>query len=239
MLSLYIHIPFCDQKCKYCSFFVLPEDGVGDVERTKQKYFTALLAEIDHQVNLYPQETIRTIHIGGGTPFNLGTERLHALIDHIDAKRGLDDLEVLTIELNPNPLDEVMDFVRHTNKKYQKLFRLRYSFGIQSFDDEVLEMTGRQYHFNNLPGFFRELQSIKMPNNAYNFDFIAFGKLKNSSLEKEGRGDLWSPQKLSFFHDRVASRMADSFSLYTLELFPGSHRYYDQYKAAQQAQKQR
>jgi coproporphyrinogen III oxidase-like Fe-S oxidoreductase len=47
----------------------------------------------------------------------------------------------LSIELNPYPEAEVLDFVKTLNKKYPKISRLRYSFGIQSFDDDVLKTT--------------------------------------------------------------------------------------------------
>jgi len=50
-------------------------------------------------------------------------------------------LAELSIELNPYPEAEVLNFVQVLNKKYDKVSRVRYSFGIQSFDDEVLKMT--------------------------------------------------------------------------------------------------
>jgi coproporphyrinogen III oxidase-like Fe-S oxidoreductase len=50
-------------------------------------------------------------------------------------------LAELSIELNPYPEEEVLNFVKILNKKYNKISRLRYSFGIQSFDDEILRMT--------------------------------------------------------------------------------------------------
>ncbi|GHV23503.1 hypothetical protein FACS189428_7080 [Clostridia bacterium] len=64
--------------------------------------------------------------------------------------------------------------------------------------------------------FLRALQPLKQDNNVFNFDFIAFGKFNQS---KKGNSQLWSPSALEFFSDFVNSKFADSFSLYTLELF--------------------
>jgi len=67
--------------------------------------------------------------------------RIIDIIEYIRTKFDFEDLAELSIELNPYPEAEVLNFVQVLNKKYDKVSRLRYSFGIQSFDDEVLKMT--------------------------------------------------------------------------------------------------
>jgi len=64
--------------------------------------------------------------------------------------------------------------------------------------------------------FLRNLQPLKQDNSVYNFDFIAFGKFHTS---KKGNIQLRNQSALAFFYDFVNSGFADSFSLYTLELF--------------------
>jgi hypothetical protein len=64
--------------------------------------------------------------------------------------------------------------------------------------------------------FLRNLQPLKQDNTVFNFDFIAFGKWNQS---KKGNPYLRTPSALEFFTNFVESRFADSFSLYTLELF--------------------
>jgi len=56
-------------------------------------------------------------------------------------KFDLENLAELSIELNPYPEAEVLKFIQVVNKKYEQVSRVRYSFGIQSFDDEVLKVT--------------------------------------------------------------------------------------------------
>ena len=135
MISLYIHIPFCEKKCKYCNFFTV---NFLD-ENFLEKYYNALLKQIDFWSTILVDKQIKTIYIWWGTPLVLCKQRLKNLIDYISSKFDLKYLEELTIELNPNPYEEVLNFIRYFNKKFFKFFRLRYSFGIQTFNDEILQ----------------------------------------------------------------------------------------------------
>ncbi len=234
MLSLYLHLPFCAKKCNYCSFFVMPEEEIreqdnpghdkeGSLERMKDAYLESLLKENATWKERFPQEEVRTIYIWWGTPFELGRNRLLKLIDTLLETWGSEMLEELTIEMNPDPMDEVVEFIKECGIRYPKLYRLRRSIGVQSFDDEILEASKRWYRYEQLPDFFRNLVNVKKPHVDYNFDFIAFGKFNK---DKHGKNLLWSQEKLNFFKKLIDSHAADGFSVYTLELFPGSARYY-------------
>ena len=131
-------------------------------------------------------------------------------------------MEEITIELNPDPFEETLAFVEEISKRYSQAPRIRFSFGLQTFDDEILEMSGRKYNYNQLKGYLRSLQKIKSAHICYNFDFISFWTLSEEA-KQGGRG--WNESKLEFFEDFVMSQMADSFSLYMLELFPWSKRH--------------
>ena len=219
--SIYIHIPFCDQKCDYCSFFVVAGPQSVDREALMDQYVASLLKEIDRYRERYEGLTIPTLYFGGGTPALLGYGRLCQIIDHIVATCDTSSLEELSIELNPNPFDEVLDLVQQLGRKYTMMYRLRFSFGIQTLDDELLKLSGRQYFFNNLRWFLRSLQKIKQHNMVYNFDMIAFGKEENLTDPMRVRDEV----RWSFFSGWIASQMADSFSVYTLELQAGSKRH--------------
>lgn len=211
------------------------------VEMIKQKYLEQLLAENRSRYQQLSDQQIKTIYIWWGTPFQLWKERLFTLIDNLLETRDTEFLEELSIELNPDPMDEVLDFIREAEKRYKKLFKLRFSIGIQTFDDKILALSWRDYYFNNLIWFFRELQQIKQPNMDYNFDFIVFGwwnqmKEKNTEessikvwwmyqVEKNEKFVLWDKVRREFFEKLVKSHVADGYSIYTLELFPGSERY--------------
>lgn len=99
-------------------------------------------------------------------------EIINAVGEHFD----LTYLEELSMELNPNPYDEIIDLVQTLNTTYKDFPRIRYSFGIQSFDDNVLHLSSRQYSFAGLQKFLRDIRHSKDSRNVINLDFIAFGK---------------------------------------------------------------
>ncbi len=232
MLSLYIHIPFCRHKCTYCSFFVLPEEQVeeGNLEGLKDEYLQALIKEMRALHEQYGHEQIRTIYIWGGTPYQLWQERLLTLIDTLLEVWDCEFLEELTVEINPDPFDGVLGLIKEASVRYKNLYKLRWSLGIQTFDDEILKASKRNYWFNNLINFFREMQQLKQPNVSYNADFIAFWKFTDWGLRTK--------EKREFFTKLVDSQMFDGFSLYTLELFPWSDWYNDAHQTAKAIQQQ-
>lgn len=138
------------------------------------------------------------------------------LIDHIGQVWKLDYLEELSIEINPDPVDDMLELIQTISRYYKNFPRVRFSVGIQSFDNEVLEESGRQYNFQACVDFLRKLTKVRMDHNIFNFDFIAFGKFNTT---RKGDIQLRDPAKLEFFQRFVESGFADSFSLYTLELF--------------------
>ncbi|HMT01208.1 MAG TPA: radical SAM protein [Candidatus Absconditabacterales bacterium] len=218
MLSLYIHVPFCDKKCSYCSFFVVPEGSDG-LKNLIGQYTISLEKEIKWRSNLVSGKKIKTLYFGGGTPGKLGIEKLKKIIHLVLTSFDCSEIEELGIELNPNPFDETFFITEQLYETFhKKIPSIRISYGIQSFDDEILKESGRTYNFTGLLGFFQQLQHLKKPGLKYNFDFIAFGK--NGAKVRDY-------QKISFFKDLVEKKLADSFSLYTLELFEGSQRYHE------------
>lgn len=218
MLSLYIHIPFCAQKCAYCSFacfFVNPQIK----ESLIGQYLQTLEQEIRHYAAIVGKQKIKSIYFGGGTPNILTPEQLFSITDVIDELFDTSDVVELSIELNPYPKDEVYDLIRKFHDHYKKHPRLRFSFGIQTFDNLILEDVGRPVSFAGLVDFLRWLRGLKQENTLFNFDFIAFGKFNKT---RKWDLQLRDPLKLEFFEQFVQSQFADSFSLYTMELFAGS-----------------
>lgn len=126
--GLYIHIPFCKQKCKYCDFI-----SYTDKEDIFDEYINRLRIEASE----YKGAEIDTIFIGGGTPSLLSCEQFTALTEMIKTTFILSDDCEFTIEANPKTLD--------TNKlKTLKSCGVnRISLGVQSFCDEELKAIGR------------------------------------------------------------------------------------------------
>ncbi len=121
---VYIHIPFCQKKCKYCSFCSF------ELLKYKNNYIEALIKEIKH---FYKQQKLKTLYFGGGTPSLLDISDLKQILDEFNFNS---DTET-TIEVNPN---------RVNLKKLKELKHLgfnRFSLGVQSFDDNILKIIGR------------------------------------------------------------------------------------------------
>ena len=134
-MQIYIHIPFCLSKCKYCAFnsIVANYDLIED-------YIKALCSEIGRtRLN----QEISTIYIGGGTPSILTIEQFNKIFDVLNRVFNLDRCNEITIEANPG-----------TNLTYSYLNELqriginRLSLGVQSFDDETLKIIGRVHNSN-------------------------------------------------------------------------------------------
>ncbi len=132
MHGIYIHIPFCAQKCTYCDFLSFP----GKHEKEKAQYLQALEHEIHGRVQGRWQHA-QTIFIGGGTPTTLSADELARLLAVIGGCVDLADVQEFTVEANPGTIDaEKLSVLKAGGVN-------RLSFGVQSFDDALLKMIGR------------------------------------------------------------------------------------------------
>ena len=132
-LELYLHIPFCVRKCRYCDFLSFAKD-----KEVQDAYVQALCEEIkgwDGFVN----RPISTIFIGGGTPTILPARKISRILETIQEKRdqGFPAPEEITIECNPGTVDEA-DLQTFLSSGINRI-----SFGLQSADNRELKMLGR------------------------------------------------------------------------------------------------
>lgn len=132
-LSLYIHIPWCVQKCPYCDFNSHALKG----EVSHDDYVAHLLADLDADLPLVAGREIRTVFIGGGTPSLLSAEAMQTLMDGVRARIPVAADAEVTMEANPGTV-EAGRF-----SGYQKAGINRISIGVQSFGDDKLIRLGR------------------------------------------------------------------------------------------------
>jgi len=135
-IGVYIHIPFCLQKCRYCDFlsFVYRQG-----ERTYKAYQAALINEITNTPELGGK--IDTIYIGGGTPSVLPPDYIAEILVCICGERT--ETTEITIEVNPATV------TLETLAAYRKMGINRLSFGLQSANDPELELLGRLHTYND------------------------------------------------------------------------------------------
>lgn len=215
MISLYIHIPFCDVKCEYCNFYVITWEHV--TEKLKSDYITWICKEIIHWSDKLIDRDIKSIYFWGWTPSSIWKEWILQILYSISCYFNLDDLTEISCELNPNPYEKTIDMIEQLPRLFPAA-RRRFSIGIQTFDDEILKQSWRGYFFNNLKWYLRQLRDIKQQNHVFNLDFIAFGR--------PGAKEIRNATRREFFEKLVRSHSFDSVSLYQLELFPGSKRHH-------------
>ena len=149
-LELYIHIPFCVQKCQYCDFLSGPSD-----QETRDRYIKALRAEIQAVQGVEAYEIV-SVFIGGGTPSVLKAEAIASIMETIQKKFCFSPDAEITIESNPGTVDLAkLNAYRETGIN-------RLSLGLQSTDSKELRMLGRihtyeefleTYHMARAEGF--------------------------------------------------------------------------------------
>jgi len=133
-LSLYIHIPWCIQKCPYCDF----NSHAIKTDTPESAYITALLDDLAIDLQRYSiSRPIHSIFIGGGTPSLFSPESIDRLLRGVERQVALkEDLEI-TLEANPGT------FESRKFAEFRALGINRLSIGIQSFDDALLKKLGR------------------------------------------------------------------------------------------------
>ena len=132
-LSLYIHIPWCVQKCPYCDFNSHALKG----EVPHDDYVQHLLSDLDADAPWAQGREVKTIFIGGGTPSLLSGPAMQTLLDGVRARLRLADDAEITMEANPGTV-EADRFV-----DYQRAGVNRISIGVQSFSEAKLARLGR------------------------------------------------------------------------------------------------
>ncbi|WP_009545885.1 radical SAM family heme chaperone HemW [Crocosphaera subtropica] len=161
-VSAYLHIPFCRRRCYYCDF---PISVLGDKVDINQSSSIAEYVEfLCEEIKITPSchLPLETIFFGGGTPSLLPPPYLEKILLTLDEHFGINSDAEISLEMDPGTftLEQLSD--------YKKLGVNRFSLGVQSFDDELLEKCGRFHRYKDIG------QAI---------DFIHQNKIKNFSLD--------------------------------------------------------
>ncbi len=137
-LGLYLHIPFCRKRCKFCYFRVYTDKNSREVER----YVTALAREADlyRSKAVFAARPLQFAYFGGGTPSFLSEKQLRGLVERLRASVSWDGAEEVTFECEPGTL---------TESKLRAIHEMgvtRLSLGVESLSDAILEENGRAHH---------------------------------------------------------------------------------------------
>ncbi|HTU27604.1 MAG TPA: coproporphyrinogen-III oxidase family protein [Pirellulales bacterium] len=194
-LGLYLHIPFCRKRCKFCYFRVYTDKNAHDVET----YVAALSREIElvSRLPVMGGRPFRFVYFGGGTPSFLSARQLTSLVDRLRANIRWDHAEEVTFECEPGTLSEPKI---HT---LRELGVTRLSLGVENFSDAVLEENGRAHLSGEVYKAWDWIRAADFPN--VNIDLIA-GMV----------GETWENWKENV--RRTAELSPDSVTIYQMEL---------------------
>jgi len=136
-LGLYLHIPFCRKRCKFCYFRVYTDRNARDIDA----YMEALANEIGMYARQprFAGRQFEFVYFGGGTPSYLSADQLRRLIERINRHWSWDAAREVTFECEPGTLQE------HKLHAIKSIGVTRLSLGIEHFDDEILEINGRAH----------------------------------------------------------------------------------------------
>jgi len=211
-LGLYVHLPFCRQRCHYCYFRVYPRRLPEEVF----EYIDGIVRELGFYLR-YPalqDRSFSTVYFGGGSPSFLSPDQMRHLIGGLQEQNSWDDVEECTFECEPGTL---------TSEKLRTLKKLgvtRLSLGFQSLNNEILRRTGRDVSVNEcVEAFLRARQA--------GFDEINVDLLAGLEGETE---DTWRRTI-----DQVLELEPDCVTIYQFEL-PYNSKLYGSMKAGRDVQ---
>jgi oxygen-independent coproporphyrinogen-3 oxidase len=190
-LGLYLHIPFCRKRCKFCYFKVFTDRRAADVE----SYVSALAQEIE-LLSRYPvahARPLRFVYFGGGTPSFLSARQLTSLMDRLRANVQWDRAEEVTFECEPGTLSE------SKIRTLKELGVTRLSLGVENFSDAVLEENGRAHLSAEVYRSWEWIQHSAFPN--VNIDLIAgmVGETEDNWRENIRRTLALSPDSVTIY----------------------------------------
>ncbi len=194
-LGLYLHIPFCRQRCKFCYFRVVTDKNSSDV----RAYLDALASEVERYAELpaVAGRPLRFVYFGGGTPSYISAEELRKLSARVRAAIPWDGAEEVAFECEPGTI------TRSKLEAIRDIGVTRLSLGVESFDDTILRENGRAHESAEIERVKPWIRELDFP--QLNIDLIA-GMV----------GETWDTWRHSVA--RTLEYDPDSVTIYQMEL---------------------
>lgn len=152
-LGVYIHIPFCVKKCKYCNFPSYP-----NMEEFQEEYIKALCGEIKSAKNTYKDHIVTSVFIGGGTPSHLMSGGIATILAQVKQTFSLSSDVEISIEANPNSITLEKAY------EWKNSGVNRVSVGLQTCKNNLLKIIGRVHTKQDYINAMHTLQSVGFDN---------------------------------------------------------------------------
>jgi oxygen-independent coproporphyrinogen-3 oxidase len=162
-LGLYLHIPFCRKRCKFCYFKVYTDKNASEIER----YLDALIKEneIYSRTRAFQGRQLRFAYFGGGTPSYISERQLHYLVEGLNRHVSWENAEEVTFECEPGTLR------KGKLETLKSIGVTRLSLGIEHFDDDILAANGRAHLSPEIYQAYEWAREVDFP--QINIDLIA------------------------------------------------------------------
>ena len=162
-LGLYLHIPFCRKRCKFCYFKVYTDKNANEIE----DYLNALIREMEFYSRMQALQgrQLRFAYFGGGTPSYISERQLQYLVEGLSAHVSWSNAEEVTFECEPGTLR------RAKLETLKEIGVTRLSLGVEHFDDEILAGNGRAHLSAEVYEVYDLARQVDFP--QINIDLIA------------------------------------------------------------------
>lgn len=188
-LGIYIHIPFCVRKCRYCGFLSFDRYN----QEVEGRYLSALFSEIERQCPEYREYEVDTIFIGGGTPTVIPADQIVRVIECIKQSFKVRDNAEITMESNPGTVS------LQSLAQYRKAGVNRLSIGVQSFRDDILRALGRIHTAEEARNAFQMARKAGFENINLDLMFSIPGLTEEIWEQTLQEAAALSPEHLSFY----------------------------------------
>ncbi len=168
-IGLYVHLPFCEQKCGYCDFVIT----LDRTDRQRRRFFEAFQTELSYARERYGRLFFDTLYLGGGTPSLLNKEEMSWLIGALRENFDFAKDGEWTCEFNPGDADDAKI------KAFRQLGINRVSLGAQAFQNPLLQAMGRSHQVRHI----EETVKLLCDHGILNMSFDLISGLPQQSLE--------------------------------------------------------
>jgi putative oxygen-independent coproporphyrinogen III oxidase len=219
-LSLYVHLPWCVQKCPYCDFNSHPKRG----DIPEQEYADALIRDLEQDLPRVWGRQLESVFLGGGTPSLFSAETIARLLSEIRARIPIKPGAEITLEANPGTV-EAGRFAGFRRAGVNRL-----SIGIQSFNDEHLKTLGRIHDSEAAAKAIEEARNAGFDNLNIDLMFGLPGQALEQALADIDRAITFEPEHISLYQLTIEPNTAFGATPPTL---PGEDAIWDMQKALQ------